>query len=96
MAKKGCFGENFVVEVFIMKTLKTNQYKVAEWLGVKAPTLSNILSGNRRPSRKEALRLAGVSGVSFEDWMLSDGKQLRQKVFIAYAMAHENKSRRAE
>jgi transcriptional regulator with XRE-family HTH domain len=71
-----------------MKTI--NQYKVAEWLGVKATTLSNILCGNRRPSRLAAKTYAEKSGVSFEDWMLSDGEQLKKKVFIAYTVAHEN------
>jgi plasmid maintenance system antidote protein VapI len=63
-----------------------NQYKIAEWLGVKPSTLSNIFCGNRRPSRVEALRLAKITGVSFEDWMLADGQQLRKKVFIAFSM----------
>ena len=79
------------VFVFNMKTI--NQYKVAEWLGMKAPTLSNIFSGNRRPSRVEARRLADISDISFEDWMLSDGQLLRKKVFIAYAMRNENKQK---
>jgi len=72
-----------------MKTSnQTQQYKVAKWLGVKPGTLSNIFCGNRRPYREEAVRLSRVSGVSFEDWMLADCKQLKKKVFIAYAVTH--------
>ena len=67
-----------------MKTIK--QYKVAEWLGVKPATLANIFCENRRPSRLEAKRLEAISGVSFEDWMLSNGSALRQKVFTAWAV----------
>lgn len=65
-----------------MKTIP--QYKLAEWLGVKPPTLSNIFCNNRRPGRKEARRLAEVSGVAFEKWMLSDGNQLREELFSAW------------
>ena len=67
-----------------METIK--QYKVAEWLGVKPATLANIFCENRRPSRLEAKRLEAISGVSFEDWMLSNGSALRQKVFTAWAV----------
>ena len=72
-----------------MKTIR--QYKVAEWLGVKPATLANIFCGNRRPSRLEAKRLEAVSGVSFEDWMLSNGNILRQKVFAAWAVSRSHK-----
>jgi len=72
-----------------MKTI--NQYKVAEWLGCKATTFSNILNGRRYPSRDEAARLAKASGVSLEDWLLSDRELLRKKVFIAYTLRSENK-----
>jgi len=61
-----------------METIK--QYEVASWLGLKPGTLANIFCENRRPSRLEAKRLETVSGVSFEDWMLSNGNILRQKV----------------
>lgn len=75
-----------------MKTSnRIQQYKIAEWLGVKPGTLSNIFCGNRRPHRDEAVRLSNLSGVSFTDWMLSDCKQLKKKVFIAYTIAHERK-----
>jgi len=75
-----------------MKTI--NQYKVAEWLGVKATTFSNILNGKRYPSRAEAARLAETSGLSLEDWLLSDREYLRKKVFIAYSLRGENNQRR--
>jgi len=65
-----------------MKT--THQYQIAEWLGQKATTLSNILNGRRYPSREKAARLAEVSGVSLEVWLLSDRKDLREKVFAAF------------
>ena len=68
-----------------MKTIK--QYQVAKWLDVKPGTLANIFCENRRPSRLEAKRLAEKSGVPFEDWMLSSGNALRQKVFMAYSIA---------
>jgi hypothetical protein len=71
-----------------MKTIK--QYEVASWLALKPGTLANIFCENRRPSRLEAKRLAEISGVPFEDWMLSNGNVLRQKVFIAYNIAHQN------
>ena len=72
-----------------MKTIR--QYKVAEWLGVKPATLANIFCENRRPSRLEAKRLEAISGVSFEDWMLSSGSALRQKVFTAWAVRRVEK-----
>ena len=72
-----------------MKTIR--QYQVAEWLGVNPGTLANIFCENRRPSRVEAQRLAEKSGVSFEDWMLSNGNTLRQKVFMAYSIAQQAK-----
>jgi len=75
--------------VVIMKTI--NQYRIAEWLGVKAATFSNILNGRRYPSRDEAQRLARVSGVAFEDWMLSDRNLLRKKIMIAYGLRSDNK-----
>ena len=71
-----------------MKT--TKQYEVASWLDLKPGTLANIFCENRRPSRLEAKRLAEISGVPFEDWMLSSGNVLRQKVFIAYNIYHQN------
>lgn len=67
-----------------MKTIR--QYEIAEWLGVKPATLANIFCENRRPSRLEAKRLEAISGVSFEDWLLSSGSALRQKVFTAWAV----------
>ena len=70
-----------------MKT--RNQYKVAEWLGIGPGTLSNIFCGNRRPGRNLALKLASVSGVSFEDWMLADTQHLKKKVFIAWTINNE-------
>lgn len=70
-----------------MKTVK--QYQVADWLGLNPGTLANIFRENRRPSRTEAKRLESVSGVSFEDWMLSDGNILRQKVFVAWSVANQ-------
>ena len=70
-----------------MKTIK--QYQIAKWLHVKPGTLANILCGNRRPSRLEAKRLAEISGVPFDDWMLSNGTILRKKVYVAFAMSHE-------
>jgi len=69
-----------------MKTIQ--QYKIAEWLGMKPGTLSNIFCDNRRPGRKKALRLASITGISFDDWMLSDGNQLRKKAFIAWSNQH--------
>jgi len=72
-----------------MKTIR--QYQVAEWLGVKPATLANIFCGHRRPSRLEAKRLEAISGVSFEDWMLSNGSALRQKVFTAWAVRRVEK-----
>ena len=67
-----------------MKTIR--QYEIAEWLGVKPATLANIFCENRRPSRIEAKRLEAISGVSFEDWLLTNGSILRQKVFTAWAV----------
>lgn len=75
------------VDVFNMKT---NQYKIAEWLGTKAPTLANVFNGRRGISKATASKWAEISGLSFEELMLSDGKQLRKKVSVAFAMANEN------
>jgi len=72
-----------VVYVFIMKPIQ--QYKVAEWLGVSPSTLANIFCGNRGVSKSMAMKLKSSSGISFSDWMLLDGKELRKKVFISYA-----------
>lgn len=77
----------------IKESMETNirQYKVAEWLDVKPGTLANIFCENRRPSRLEAKRLEEISGVSFEDWMLSNGQLLRQKVFAAWLASRQVK-----
>lgn len=58
-------------------------------------TLSNIFCGNRRPGRKLALRLAEISGVSFQDWMLADCQHLKKKVFIAWTIATEQPAKGA-
>jgi len=76
--------------VFNMKTIQ--QYKIAEWLGVKPGTLSNIFCDNRRPGRRKASHFASITGISFKDWMLSDGNQLREKVFKAWSKQHGEKS----
>ena len=68
-----------------MKTIKNHE--VAEWLGLRGPTLSNIFNRKRFPSVKTAQRLAEVSGVGIEDWLLSDGNLLKKKVLIAYTMS---------
>ena len=52
----------------------------------KPATLANIFCENRRPSRLEAKLLEAISGVSFEDWLLTNGSILRQKVFTAWAV----------
>lgn len=64
----------------------TEQKKIAEWLDVAPSTLSNYFNNNRRVRRDFAQKLAKTTGVSFEDIMLSDGQQLKQKFLLAYSV----------
>jgi len=50
-----------------------------------------VQEGLKKLKEDEAKRLEEVSGVSFEDWMLSNGNILRQKVFMAWSVANQNK-----
>lgn len=77
------------VYIFCMKTIQ--QYKVAQWLGVAPGTLANVFCGNRGVSKEMAQGLEKISGVSFSDWMLLSGKDLKKKVFIAYTF-HKQQS----
>lgn len=67
---------------FNMKS--TTHREIAEWLGINGSTLSNILSGKRRPGRDLAVHLEKRSGLSFSEWMLGSGPVLRQKLNRIY------------
>ena len=62
--------------VRIMK--KNIQKKIGEEVGIAQSTLSNILTGRKRPSWNVAKRLAGVTGSTPDIWMEGDTEILRQ------------------
>ena len=50
---------------------KVNQRDGAALLGIHYVNLSQILSGDRKPSLETAIRIEQVSGISAESWLLT-------------------------
>lgn len=50
---------------------KLSQNALAAELGVVAPILSNWLTGKRRPTLAQAVRIEDKTGVPIRSWMLS-------------------------
>lgn len=62
---------------------------VAKWLGVADTTLSNYFCNNRKVSRDYAVKISEITGISFEDIMLSDGQKLKKKIFLSYSLRNQ-------
>jgi predicted transcriptional regulator len=69
-----------------MKTI--HQYKIAKWLGVKGPTLSNWFCENKGISKDSVKLLKEKTGLSADEILFSDGNELREKITHSYREAH--------
>lgn len=51
---------------------KVNQREGSEILGIHYVVLSQILSGDRKPSLETAVKIEDVTGIAAESWLLTD------------------------
>ena len=65
-----------------MKNLNHGEKKkLANWLGMKKPYLSRVLSLGFRGPRYRAKELEKISGISYRDWMCLPANELTEKMF---------------
>ena len=51
------------------KRSRLKQYELADLIGMHDTTLSQVLSGKRRPGLDTALRIEAATGIPVESWM---------------------------
>jgi transcriptional regulator with XRE-family HTH domain len=63
------------------------QIEIAKSANISQPTISNILTGRRRPSWRVAKRLAEVTCTSPELWLEGSPEQIRKALSESAAVA---------